>query len=76
MIQVFLSVKVESYFFNDGAQHYLMVQTLYYTLKRLGNTEKNVLWKSKGLPAEKLYTLTTTDNSLSPSVKRYGNSNF
>ena len=53
-----------------------MVQTLYYTLKRLGNTEKVVLWKSKGLPAEKRYTLTTTDNSLSPSVKWYGNSNF
>ena len=69
-------MKAEICFFNNRAQHYLMVQTLYYTLKRLGNTEKVVLWKSKGLPAEIRYTLTTTDNSLSPSVKWYGNSNF
>ena len=32
----------QSYFFNDGAQLYLIFQTLYHTLKRLGDTEKIV----------------------------------
>ena len=32
----------QSYFVNDGAQLYLILQPLYYTLKRLGDTE-NVL---------------------------------
>ena len=52
--------------FNDGAQLNLIFQSLYYTLKRLGDTEKIVSWKSKGLSTEKLTTPTTTDNSLSP----------
>ena len=58
----------QSYFFNDGAQLYLIFQALSCTLKRLGDTEKVVSWKSKGLSAKKLTTPTTTDNSLSPSV--------
>ena len=49
---------------------------LYYTLKRLGDTEKFVLWKSNALSTKKLTTPTTNDNSLSPSIKLYGNSNF
>ena len=32
----------QRYFFNDGAQLHLIFQTLCYTLKRLGNTEKVV----------------------------------
>ena len=44
----------QSYFFNDGAQLYLTFQTLYYTLKRLHDTKKFVLWKFKSLSAEKL----------------------
>ena len=55
----------QSYFFNDGAQLYLIFQTLYYTLKRLGDTEKIVSWKSRSLSAEIGTTPTTTDNSLS-----------
>ena len=58
------------------AQLYVILQTLYYTLKRLGNTEKILSWKSKGLSAEKRTTPTTTDNSLSSSIKWYTNSNF
>ena len=38
--------------------------------------EKVALWKSKVLLAEKLTTSTTADNTLSPSIRRYGNSNF
>ena len=49
---------------------------LYCTLKRLGDTENFVSWKSKGLSTEKLTTLTTTDNSLSLSINWYGDSNF
>ena len=66
----------QSYFNNDGAQVYLILQSLYYTLKRLGDTEKVLSWKSEGLSAEKLTTPSTTDNSLSPSIKWYENSNF
>ena len=42
---------------------------LYCTLKRIGHTEKTISWKSKALSTEKLTTPTTTDNSLSPSIK-------
>ena len=53
-----------------------MIQTVYYTLKRLGNTEKkNASYKYKGLSVKKLITL-TTNNSLSQSIKWYRNSNF
>ena len=53
-----------------------MFQTLYYTSKSLGDTEKIVSWKSKGLSVEKFTTPTSTDNSLFQSIKWYGNSKF
>ena len=65
-----------SFFNNDGAQLYLILQPLFYTLKQLGDTEKVVSRKSKGFSTEKLGTPTTTDNSLSPSIKWYKNLNF
>ena len=65
MIQVFLSVKA-----TFSIMDYKF-QMLYYTLKRLGDTEKIVLWESKDLSAKKLNTPTTTVNSLSPSIKWY-----
>ena len=49
---------------------------LYYTLRRLDNTEKIVSWKFKNFSAEKLITPTTTDKNLSPSIKSNRNSNF
>ena len=49
---------------------------LCYTLQRLGNIEKVVSWKSKGLSGEELTTPTITDNSLSPSFKWYRDSYF
>ena len=54
----------QSHFVNDEAQLYLILQPLYYTLKRLGDTEKVVSWKSNGLSTEKVNTFTTTDSSL------------
>ena len=53
-----------------------MFQALYYTLKRLGDTEKVVSWKCKSLSVEKLATHNTTDNSFSPSSKWHRKSNF
>ena len=61
---------------NDVAQLYLILQPLYYTLKRLGDTEKVPSWKSKGLLTRKCNTPTNTDNSLFPSIKWYENSNL
>ena len=55
---------------------YLIFQPLYYTLKRLGNSEKVVSWKSKCLSDEKVATPTTVDNSLFLSTNWYKNSNF
>ena len=75
MIRIFCQI-CRSYFSKDRAQLYLIFQTLYYTLKRLRNAEKIVSWKSKGLSAEKLTTTNTADNSFSPSIKWYRNSNF
>ena len=49
---------------------------LYYTLKRLGDTEKMLSWKGKGLSSEEFTSPTTTYNCLSPSIKWYDNSNF
>ena len=37
----------QSYFFNDKGQLYLIFQILYYTLKRLHNTEEVISLKSK-----------------------------
>ena len=56
----------QSDFNNDRSKKYIIVQPSYYALKRIGNTEKVVSWKSKGLPEQKLTTPTTNDNSLFP----------
>ena len=61
----------QSYYINDGAQLYLILQPLYYALKRLRNTEKVVSWKSIDLSTKKLTAPTSTDNSFSPSIKWY-----
>ena len=54
----------------------MILQLLYYTLKRLGDTEKVVSSKSKDLSGKKLTTPTTKDKSVSASIKWYENSNF
>ena len=56
---------VQSYFYNDEAQHYLILQSLYYTLNTLSNNEKILSWKSEGFLTEEI-TPSFTDNSLSP----------
>ena len=62
--------------FNDGVQLYLIFQPLYYTLGRLGDTQKVVSWKSEGLWTEKPTTSTAVYNSLSLLITWYENSNF
>ena len=66
----------QSYFGNDAVQLYSILQLLYCTLKRLGDTEKIVSWKSRSLPTKKLTTPTTMDNILSSLMKWYKNLNF
>ena len=58
----------KSYCDIDVGQLYLILQPLFYFVKRLGNTEKVVSWKSIGLSVKKLTTPTATDNSLSPLI--------
>ena len=53
-----------------------LLQPLYETLKRLGNTEKVVSWRSKGWLTKKLTASTTTGNSFLRSVNQYGDSSF
>ena len=65
-----------SYLNNDGARLYLIFQPLYYSLKRLGDTEKVVSWKSKGFSTKKHNDLNTADNSPSPPITWYESSNF
>ena len=64
----------QNYFFNDGAQLYLIFQTLYYTLKRLSDAEKLYHGNLKDCQPKKKKKNTipiTTDNSLSPSINWY-----
>ena len=61
LTQVFLLVK--AHFFNDGAQLYLIFQPLYHTLKRLGDNQKVISWKSKALLIETFITPTAIDNT-------------
>ena len=45
-------------------------------MKRLGNTEKAVSWKSKRFSDEKITSTSTNDKTLFPSIEWYENSNF
>ena len=60
----------KSHFDEDSAQNYLVFQpTLkYFTL----NSNWITKWKSKGLPNESLENVSTTRNTLTPSVNYYG----
>ena len=60
----------KSHFDEDGAQNYLAFQpTLeYFTL----NSNWITKWKLKGLSNESLEVVSTSDNTLTPSVNFYG----
>ena len=57
-------------FDEDGAQNYLVFQTMleYFML----NSKWITKWKSKGLSNESLEVVSTSDNTLIPSVNYYG----
>ena len=56
----------KSHFDEDGAQNYLVFQPIleYFSLI--------TKWKSKGLSNESLEVVSTSDNTLTPSVNYYG----
>ena len=60
----------KSHFDEDGPQNYLVFQSIlkYFTL----NSNWITKWKSKGLSNESLEVVSTSDNTLTPSVNYYG----
>ena len=60
----------KSYFDEYSAQNYLVFQSIlkYFTL----NSNWITKWKSKGLSNESLEVVSTSDNTLTPSVNYYG----
>ena len=60
----------KSHFDDNGAQHYLVFQPIldYFTVDSNWITK----WKSKGLSNECLDVVSTSDNTLTPSVNYYG----
>ena len=60
----------KSYFDEDGTQNYLVFQSIleYFTL----NSNWITKWKSKGLSNESLEVVSTSNNSLTPSINYYG----
>ena len=59
-----------SHFDEDGAQNYLVFQSMleYFTL----NSNWIPKWKSKGLSDESFEVVSTSDNTLTPSFNYYG----
>ena len=66
----------KSYFNNDGEKLYLILQLLYYTLKRLDDTEKVMSWKCKGSPLKNVLLLPTLIIFFHHQVKWYEKRNF
>ena len=60
----------KSHFDEDGAQNYLVFQPIlkYFTL----NSNWITKWKSKGLSNESLEVVSTSNNTLTPSINYYG----
>ena len=55
----------------DGTQHYLVFQPLNKYFKVIASTDYISSWKSKGVSAETIMLLSTSDNSLTPEVGYY-----
>ena len=60
----------KSHFDEDGAHNYLVFQSVleYFML----NSNKITKWKSKGLFNESLEVISTSGNTLTPSINYYG----
>ena len=62
----------KDHFEEDGMQNYLVFEPINKYFKVITNTDYVSSWKSKGLSAETIKPLTTSDNSLTPVVSYYG----
>ena len=60
----------KSYFEEDGAQNYLVFQSIRWYFKR--NEKYISSWKSKGLSDKTITPYATSDNSLTPLIDHYG----
>ena len=58
-------------FEEDGTQNYLVFQPINKYFKVITNTDYGSSWKSKGLPAESIKPLATSDNRLTPVLNYY-----
>ena len=62
----------KSHFEEDGSQSYLVFQPINKYFKGVTNTDYFSSLKSKGLSAESIKPLTTSDTSLTPALNYYG----
>ena len=65
----------KSHFGEDGTQNYLVFQPIYRYFKVFSITqylEYVSEWKSKGLSIESIKAISTSDNSLNPTLSYYG----
>ena len=65
----------KSHFGEDGTQNYLVFQPIYRYFKLFSITqylEYVSEWKSKGLSIESIKLISTSDNSLNPTLSYYG----
>ena len=63
------------HFEEDGTQNYLIFQPIYRYFKAFSITqylEYVSEWKSKGLSSESFKAISTSDNSLNPTLNYYG----
>ena len=62
----------KSHFGEDGTQNYLVFQPMYRYFKMITNTDYISSWKSKGLSSESFKAISTSDNSLNPTLNYHG----
>ena len=67
--------KGKGHFEKDCAQNYLVFQPMYRYLKKIegvGCGNYIYFWKSKGLPDERINSITTSNYSVTPNLSHYG----
>ena len=62
----------KSHFQDDGTQNYLVFQPMYRYYKKISNTDRILVWKSKGLSDESVKPPATSNNSLVPALSYVG----
>ena len=62
-------------FKEDGTQNYLVFQPMYRYFKRIagvGSGNYIYIWKSKGLSDKRIYSITTSNYSITPELSHHG----